>query len=219
MSTLRNRFEDTRQRGQRQRNPRGQGARLRTEILDAASQILAESRDPNELSLRSVARRVGIAATSVYLQFADVDELAAAVAERHFAQLGRAIARSYHAQADPVHALVAGCNAYCRFGIRHPGHYRVLVEVERSDLDPGRAYSLEQSSGQGVLQALVEGIERCQRHDLASCNDDARQAALLVWTALHGIVSLRLNRARFPWPPLDPMVEETVRRLVGLHGA
>src|SRR5215467_3100458 len=145
-------------RGERQRNPRGQGARLRTEILDAASEILAESRDPKELSLRSVARRVGIAATSVYLHFADVDALAAAVAERHFSELGRAIARSYRAQDHPVLALIAGCKAYCRFGIRHPGHYRVLFEVERPDLGAGRAYSLERSSGQGVLQALVDSI-------------------------------------------------------------
>jgi AcrR family transcriptional regulator len=216
MSALRKTATDGASRGKRQRNPRGQGARLRTEILDAASQILAEARDPNDLSLRSVARRAGIAATSVYLHFADVDELAAAVAERHFADLARAIARAYRAQEDPVQALIAGCKAYCRFGIRHPGHYRVLFEVERPDLGPSRTYRLEQSSGQGVLQALVESIERCQRRDLASGNPDARRVALLLWTALHGMVSLRLSRPRFPWPPMDPMVEETVRRLVGL---
>ncbi len=219
MSTLRKSSIGSGTGVQRQRNPRGRGARLRTEIVDAASEVLAESRDPKDLSLRSVARRAGIAATSVYLHFADVDELAAAVAERHFAELGRAIARAYRAQEDPVHALIAGCKAYFHFGIRHAGHYRILFEVERPDLGPGRAYSLERSSGQGVLQALVAGIERCQPHDLASRNDDPWQVALLLWTALHGMVSLRLSRPRFPWPPPDPMVEKIVRRLLVLRDA
>ena len=211
------RGQKSNENGQRQRNPRGQGARLRTEIVDAASHILAESHDPNELSLRSVARRAGIAATSVYLHFADVDELAAAVAERHFGELARAIARAYRAHDDPALALIAGCKAYCRFGIRHPGHYRVLFDVERPSLGPRRAHGQVTSGGQGVLDGLVEGIERCQRNGLTSSASDAAQLALLVWTALHGMISLRLSRPRFPWPPLDPMVEKTVRRLVGLQ--
>jgi AcrR family transcriptional regulator len=221
VSTLRQEANHNPTAGRRQRNPRGQGGRLRTELVDAASQILAESHDPNELSLRAVARRAGIAATSVYLHFNNVDELAAAVAERHFGELGRAIARAYRAQDDPGLALIAGCKAYCRFGIRHPGHYRILFEVGRPDLAHRRQdiQRLSSSSAQDVLQALIASIERCQQHGLVSSASDAAQVALLVWTALHGMVSLRLNRPSFPWPPLEPMIEQTVRRLVGLHEA
>src|ERR1700729_2893185 len=55
----------------RQRNARGQGDRLRREIIDAARDILAETGNVDRLTLREVARRVGIAATSVYLHFPD----------------------------------------------------------------------------------------------------------------------------------------------------
>ena len=205
--------------GERRRNPRGQGSRLRTEILDAASQILADAGAPQRLSLRSVARRAGIAATSVYLHFADVNELTAAVAERYFGELGRTIARARRAHDDPGLALLAGCKAYCRYAIRNPGHYRVLFELERPDLGPNRPYNLEQSAGAGVLQALVEDIERCRSSPLATAEGDVRVVAVSVWTSLHGIVSLRLSRPRFPWPPLDQLVDVTVRRLVGLHDA
>ena len=52
----------------RQRNPRGQGERLRDDIIEAASRLLADPAAP-PLTLRAVAREVGVAATSVYLHF------------------------------------------------------------------------------------------------------------------------------------------------------
>ena len=48
----------------RQRNPRGQGERLRDDIIEAASALLADPAAP-PLTLRAVAREVGVAATSV----------------------------------------------------------------------------------------------------------------------------------------------------------
>jgi AcrR family transcriptional regulator len=211
--------EDSRTTAQRRRNPRGQGGRLRAEIIHAASEILAESGDPQQLSLRSVARRAGIAATSVYLQFADIDELTAAVAERNFVELGRAIARAYRAHADPGLALLAGCRAYYRYAMKNPGQYRVLFAIERPDLRSTRPYSLEQSAGSPVLEALARAIERCRGSGLAEVDGDVRVIALSVWTSLHGIVSLRLSRPRFPWPPPNQLIDLTVRRLVGLESA
>jgi AcrR family transcriptional regulator len=204
---------------QRQRNPRGQGSRLRSEIINAASEILAESGEPQQLSLRSVARRAGIAATSVYLHFTDIGELTAAVAESNFLELGRTMARAYRTHADPGLALLAGCKAYYRYAMKNPGHYRVLFEIERPDLRSTRPYSLEQSAGSPVLEALAKAIERCRSSGLASADGDARVMAVSVWTSLHGMVSLRLSRPRFPWPPPDQLIDLTVRRLVGLDNA
>ena len=48
----------------RRRNPRGQGEKLREELLDAASAIMTADGNAKGLSLSSVARAVGIAATS-----------------------------------------------------------------------------------------------------------------------------------------------------------
>ena len=38
--------------------------------------------------------------------------------------------------------------------------------------------------------------------------------AQLIWQQLHGIVSLRISRPRFPWPPLAETVTEAVDRLL-----
>src|SRR3954467_2567811 len=71
------------QRGARGRNRRGQGELLREEIIAAALRLLDELADDQALSLRAVAREIGIAATSVYIQFADRDLVLAAMERRH----------------------------------------------------------------------------------------------------------------------------------------
>ena len=48
----------------RRRNPRGRGERLREEIIEAATKLVTETGGASQLSLRGVAREVGIAATS-----------------------------------------------------------------------------------------------------------------------------------------------------------
>jgi hypothetical protein len=40
------------------------------------------------------------------------------------------------------------------------------------------------------------------------------QTAMLVWQQLHGLVSLRISRPLFPWPPLADTVTDAVDRLL-----
>jgi AcrR family transcriptional regulator len=58
----------------RPRSRRGDGWRLRAEIIEAARDALAEGGDLRQLTLRGIARQVGIAATSVYLHFPDAEQ-------------------------------------------------------------------------------------------------------------------------------------------------
>ena len=74
----------------RRRNRRGEGDRLREEIITAASQMIGETGDDSTLTLRGVARRVGIAAPSIYRHFTDADQLKMAVVQRSFAEFASA---------------------------------------------------------------------------------------------------------------------------------
>ena len=42
--------------------------------------------------------------------------------------------------------------------------------------------------------------------------------AQLAWPHMHGIVSLRISRPKFPWPPLEPTVRTAVGRLLAEAG-
>jgi AcrR family transcriptional regulator len=197
----------------RRRNRRGEGDRLREEIITAASQIIGDSGDDSALTLRGVARQLGIAAPSIYRHFADVDELKMAVVRRAFAEFAHARDAASHDGDDPAARLLARCGAYTRFALANPGPYRYLFSQHAPTGDPARA-----PVDLPVFQALAESIRRCQRAGLARAGDDPQWLAAQVWAALHGLIVLRLNAPGFPWPgPLEQMADQAVARLVGLE--
>jgi AcrR family transcriptional regulator len=192
----------------RQRNPRGQGERLRDDIIEAASRLLADPASP-PLTLRAVAREAGVAATSVYLHFADIESLILAVAERRFGELVRLQDAARDESLDLCQQVRAGCLAYCEFGLAHPGHYQVMFANPLpmpEDMPP------EAFPGIVAFRRLIDAVARCIGAEPAG--EQAFFTALLIWQQLHGIVSLRISRSRFPWPPLDETVTEAVDRLL-----
>jgi len=201
------------QAGRRPRNPRGQGERLREEILDAADALLAESGDARTLSLRGVAKRVGIAATSVYLHFPDVEQLKLAVAARGFAEFAAARDVASHGISDPCEALLARGRSYAHYALQHPGRYRLMFGP---GMPPALTYDAEGSPSRQALQELARGIARCRAALGSHDDEDPLRAATMLWAALHGNVILRIDRPHFPWPPLDETIAETVRRIVGI---
>ena len=75
-----------RTQARRSRNARGEGEKLRGEIIDAAVKVLSALGPEDPFSLRSVARAANIAAPSIYIHFADRNVLLLAVLEKLFAE-------------------------------------------------------------------------------------------------------------------------------------
>lgn len=196
----------------RQRNPRGQGDRLRDEIIEAASRLMADPASP-PLTLRAVAREVGVAATSVYLHFDDIASLVLAVAERRFGELVRLQDQVADSARTALDRLRAGSLAYCEFGLAHPGHYQVMFG---SPLPFTDSVPVEQMPGYAVFQQLIGVVAEC----IGRPGEDPESflTATLIWQQLHGTVSLRISRTRFPWPPLPQTVAEVVDRIVARAG-
>ena len=100
---------------------------MRDEIIDAAAQLLASAVDDERLSLRAVAREIGVAPQSVYLHFRTKSEPLLAVVEGFFAELQRHIDNAKAAHTDSKSRLHAHCLAYCDYGLSSPGHYKIVV--------------------------------------------------------------------------------------------
>jgi AcrR family transcriptional regulator len=198
----------------RPRSRRGDGGRLREEIIEAAQQILAETGGLDGLTLRGVARRVGIAPTSIYLHFPDTEHLAVAAAEQTFAGLAAAAAAAAASISDPAEAILARCRAYCHFGLEHPADYHVMFNM---DLPPSLAANPEEALR--GFQVLVRAVEDCQAAGVATATGDPSRLASLVWAAEHGLVSLRLSRPWLPWPDIDGLIDEAVTGILGLRRA
>jgi AcrR family transcriptional regulator len=192
----------------RQRNPRGQGERLRDDIIEAASRLLADPASP-PLTLRAVAREAGVAATSVYLHFDDIASLVLAVSARRFGELVRLQDAAVGAEETAREQVRAGCLAYCEFGLAHPGHYQVMFT---SPLPLPDTVASEEMPGYQVFKQLIDAVAKC----IGRPPDDQEsfRTATLIWQQLHGTVSLRISRPRFPWPPLAESVTDVVDRIL-----
>jgi AcrR family transcriptional regulator len=198
------------QTGIRHRNPRGEGNRLREDLITAASQMIAESGDDSQLTLRGVASRVGIAAPSIYRHFPDVEHLKMAVVQRSFAAFAAARDAASRHTPDPGSALLARCRAYCQFALDHPGSYRFMFSHQTPRDDNARP-----PAGTAAFDALASSIRRCQEAGIAHAPDDPAHLAAQFWAALHGMVLLRMNVPHFPWPaPLEEMTDQAVTRLI-----
>ncbi len=201
----------------RRSNRRGEGARLRDDLIDAAGALLTETGRASELSIRAVAARTGVAATSVYLHFAGLDELKVAVAQRAFADLGAARDAATAGTSDPAAALIARCRAYADFGLAHPGQYRLMFGPDLPAAVFTRSYNAAGSASRTAYESLIDAIRHCQQAGATHDDTDPARLAALLWPALHGQVTLRLDRPDFARPPLHEVITETVQRLIGLR--
>ncbi|MBV8385894.1 MAG: TetR/AcrR family transcriptional regulator, partial [Acidimicrobiia bacterium] len=110
----------------RTRARKGEGELLHSEILDAAERLLIETGSEEAVSIRRIAEAVGVTPPSIYLHFADKDELLLAVCERQFGELHRVMEAAVEGVDDPVEAVYRRGKAYVRFGLDHPEQYRIL---------------------------------------------------------------------------------------------
>lgn len=205
--------------GARHRNARGQGAQLADEIVAGALDIIEHTGSSEAVTLRVVAREVGIAAPSIYAHFPDRQSIVMAAVARIFEELRESIEEGVAVHDDPVERLLAGCEAYVAFGLGHPARYRVLFSEERiADSEYCRPVSIG-PDGRPLLEfgaesfaLLVDALAACVESG-DSATTDLLADATAIWVAMHGCVSLRTALPEFPWPPPSWFVQQFVLAL------
>ena len=167
---------------------------LRHALIEASLPILRNG-GPEALTLRAVARAVGVSQTAPYRHFADRTALVMAIADDGFHRLRE---RLIEASRDPDRTigtpqqtarggLQAIALAYVRFGLEHPDEYRVMFGAEPSS-SPGP----EGSPRHQVFALLRDGIAALQQHRLVR-EGDPHSMALTAWSLVHGLVMLVLD--------------------------
>ncbi|MFD6275208.1 TetR/AcrR family transcriptional regulator [Streptomyces sp. NPDC060209] len=195
--------DDTSTTRVRVRNRRGEGARLRDEIVAAAVELLDETGDESAITLRSVARRVGIAAPSIYRHFPDQPAIMLAVVRSAFAELDEQLRTAVDAEGDaPRERLMALCRSYLQFAEAHPGRYRTMFgglwvpDLNESSVTEEDMVTL----GQASMRRLAEALQDCVTAGCATSTDVSADTVAL-WLGLHGLAHQRAVAPSFPWPP------------------
>jgi len=140
-----------------------------------------------ELTLRELARRLGVTHAAPYAHFADKTALLQAVAGVGFQQLAAALAAARDGAPDPRSALAAMAVAYSGFARRSPHLYRLMFADESLADDPDCALDPE---GERAFDQLVEAVVAFGITD----PNAARAASLAMWASVHGLAMLELDR-------------------------
>jgi len=212
----------------RRPNRRGEGSQLRAEIVTAARELIEETGSAEAVTLRAVARRVGIAAQSIYGHFAGPEQIVRAVIAQTFEEFLRHLQAARAGIDEPRARLLAACQGYLTFGAEHPSLYALLFagnpapQGARGEQAPD--LRLHENGGEGVdrlvgaesFELLVNDVAAVTAAG-ASRSKDPFVTATAIWVALHGLVLLRADAPQFPWPDRAQLEDALLGRIALLE--
>jgi AcrR family transcriptional regulator len=185
---------------------------LRNALVATALELLTQA-SPDALTLREVARRVGVNHRAVYRHFADKTALFAAVADSGYRVLVERLEEAVGSapNAKPERKLLALALAYITFAIDFPAHYRIMFGRRLNE--EGRFPELEthvEAARALIATELARGI---RAGTLA--NWPIREAVFSFWSLAHGFVSLTLaHRIKVKRPLLEAYASEIIAPLL-----
>ena len=158
---------------------------LRRALLDATLAIVARE-GMATLSLRAVARRVGVSPQATYNHFRDRAALLGSAAEEGLRELARQLREASAGGDSPGERLEATAVAYVAFATSHAAHFRLL---SAPDLAEQRSAPVLAAAYEEAFGVLLGAIEECQRAGVIR-EGDPRTLALAAWATVHGLAWL-----------------------------
>jgi AcrR family transcriptional regulator len=184
---------------------------LRSALLERAEQTLSE-RGARELSLRELARAVGVSHAAPRRHFPDKQALLDALAEEGFARLGHDVHEALERAGDDFAArLAAFAHAYVRFATQHAA----LLELMFAGKHRPGADRLRDAADRAFAAPLALIEEGQATGEVAS--GDPKRVATIAFAALQGLAAMA-NGGMLDAAALDDVVADATERLmVGLR--
>jgi AcrR family transcriptional regulator len=169
---------------------------LRRAILDAARHFLV-TEGYKSLSMRKIAQEVGCSPGTIYLYFKNKDAIFHALMDEGYEQLYQAYQAVLATEADPYRQLEGICWAFVDFGLRHTEYYEIMYLQHPRQI--ARFPKEQYRRARRILDVTAAVFSDCVEVGLLHSTDPFT-AATLLWSAMHGIVSLIVTQrvdARF----------------------
>lgn len=185
--------------------------------MAGAAAILERTGNEHDVTLRAVAREIGISAPSIDRHFANPAEIIDAVVAAELTVLTDTLNTAAASSTDPAEGFLAATRAYVAFGRARPNRYRVIFE--RRFLPDWEQQGLAMTATAPLMAAtftaMVDLVQACIDTGRSTVAD-ANTAVVAIWFALHGMIALPAAITSFPWPDLDGILQATVTTHAGL---
>ncbi len=156
------------------------------QLVSAAAQLL-DSGGQGAVTLRAVARRVGVSHNAPYRHFRDRSALLSAVAERDLEQLRREFESLAGEGSGAAEALRQSAGALIAYAREHPARYRLLFSDPDLTPQPGLG-----DAALAAFEAFTRIVSWCQREGVLP-SIDAVSLTGLIYAAIHGAIDLQLG--------------------------
>lgn len=163
---------------------------LRAELLDTAIRQLQES-GIEDLSLRALARSLGVSQTAPYRHFADKNELLAALATRGYRDLLKALRDASANTGDcPRAQLMAFAHAYVDYAATNPQLFKLMFGPA---LQPTNRYPELRAASRDTLQLVQDILQRGVDCGMFQHADNVAYLANAAWSSIYGLSILLVD--------------------------
>ncbi|HEX6859651.1 MAG TPA: TetR/AcrR family transcriptional regulator [Caulobacteraceae bacterium] len=161
-------------------------ADFRERLCGAAERLFAE-RGPDGVTMRQLAAELGVSPMTPYRYFKDKDAILAAVRAAAFTRFAEALEAAFAGERDPLDRFRATGEAYVRFALAEPAAYKLMFDLMQPNWGEYPELQAASMRARRTLTAHVEGLI-----EAGLIKGDPLTIGLILWSALHGFVELRL---------------------------
>jgi AcrR family transcriptional regulator len=175
-------------------------------ILEAAREMFAEE-GYDAVTMRAIAERIEYTPTAIYHHFPSKQALLTELCDCDFAGLAK-LFQTHATPADPVERLRAVGAAYLSFAEQYPSQYRFMFMTMMPELElhtETMAAAAEKPDHNAYLFLRTACSEAIEQKRFRPEITDPDQVAQMLWSLVHGLVSLRMTKQHdkfIPWKDL-----------------
>lgn len=174
---------------------------IKNRLLELAIKKLEEVGVEN-LSIRELARDLGVSKNAPYRHFRNKDELLAAIANFGFIELTRMMEDGISAESGFRESLESMGNRYIDFSRLYPSIYRFMFSMTKSEI----FYTKYDENASKAFLILSNQIEKAIDSGLIK-QQDAFKTALSVWAYIHGCASFYVDSIGLPFGLSDKNIK------------
>jgi AcrR family transcriptional regulator len=182
----------------------------RQEILDAARDLFVGEGYDN-VSMRKIADKAEYAPGTIYLYFKDKAEILETLCQVTFDKLRSRLEAIRKDDGDPVGALRRGLRTYIQFGLDNPNQYIVTFVVAKSQPDIAHGHVMQ--AGMACFDCLRGIVRQCLEGGYIN-GGGVEETAQALWASIHGLTSLLVVHAHFPFVEPTRLIERQLDILI-----
>lgn len=183
---------------------------LREEILEVSKEILIKD-GFQKMSMRRIAKRADVTATSIYLHFKSKDDLLVTLVEQSIEKLKSALLDVVNPSMNLPDQLELMARTYVDYALSHPQEYQIIYMVRPEEMPK---YPKEKFRDiRSTYELLSEIISEGDRNSFIDV-EDSLISAYTLWAQIHGVVTVILNKRLDTRIPQEQFIDQAIDHII-----